>query len=147
MLENVTDNPQNKQYDSQYVEDATLRSVILVGILYIVGLMAPYAKFTYESLIWYTPFVWVVLGFASITWICSYGFNRPTVMKDTLMQQDYFISAAGKHISAMQMVFVLLLLLYYLRENSTVYRVLIDKFPPNSIQYNSTAIWQRAISI
>lgn len=146
MLETTgNNNANNKQYDSQYVEDATLRSVLLVGVLYLVGLTAPYAKFSYESMIWYTPFTWVLLGFTSITWICSYGFNRPVVTKDAV--ENWMISAAGKHISALQMVFAFILVLYYLRENSTVYRVLIDKFPPNSIQYNTSLTWQRAISI
>lgn len=143
MLETTTSSSNNtKQYDSRFVEDATLRGVILVGILYVVGLMAPYAKYTFENLIWYTPFVWVLIGFVSITWICAYDLDEPNPKKENYHQ--YVIKPASKYVSAIQMVFMLILLLYYLRENSTVYRVLIDRFPPNSIQYNTSIAWQRA---
>jgi len=151
MLESATKSPHLQQYDSKFVEDATLRAVIAVAILYMVGLMAPYAKYSTDSLIWYTPITWIFLTFTSITWICAYHFNdnpseppSSVPYKNNNKEPEYEIKAANKYVSAIQMLFVFILVLYYLREHSTVYRVLIDKFPPNSIQYNTSSLWQRA---
>lgn len=68
--------PDNDFSYSRFVEQGTLRSVLLVFVIYAVGVMAPYAKNNTDVIIWYTPFLWVIFNFTSVTWICSFSYNE-----------------------------------------------------------------------
>lgn len=135
---------------SRFVEDGTLRSVLLVFILYFVGLVAPYAKTNEDVYIWYTPFLWAVLAFASITWICSFQYNEffgDNTRGERKLHVPGQLSTAAMHVSALVLAFTVLLVMYYLRENYTVFKALIDIIPVNSMQYNTSVTWQRAPAI
>ena len=144
---------------SPYVETGTLRAVIMTGVLYFAGLMAPYATTTTGgyNLMWYTPMLWVILSYTSVLWISSMNFDdmygaalkKSQAGKDAIRERaenttDLDLSPASRHVSTLVILFVFVIVLYYLRENSTVFRVLIDKFPESSIQNNATQSWQRA---
>ena len=144
---------------SPYVETGTLRAVIMTGVLYFAGLMAPYATTTTGgyNLMWYTPMLWVILAYTSVLWISWLNFDdmygkefresdagRKAIRDREREKSDLDLSPASRHVSTLVILFVFVIVLYYLRENSTVFRVLIDKFPEVTIQNNATQAWQRA---
>jgi hypothetical protein len=138
-------NPQTDVSDSNYVEEGTLRSVILVFLLYVVGIMAPYPLDCETVVMWYLPLLWVVFGFASVVWVRSFYYNEFFGVNAVPLTPKHWvgeISAANRHVSTIQMIFIFLLLMYYLRENSTVFRLLIDNYPTVTMQYNSSVSWQ-----
>jgi hypothetical protein len=134
---------------SPFTEEGTLRTVLLVVVMQVFSLMAPYPMQNEYVLLWYLPCMWTILCIGSVVWISSYNFNEyfgsnvPPVKKYT----DNDMSPASVHTSMLVIFFSFLLTLYYLREHSTVYRVLIDNFPEQSIQYNVSNTWQRAPTI
>jgi hypothetical protein len=132
---------------SNYVETGTLRSVCLVVGIYLVGLWAPYTTSCVDNFMWYTPFIWTVLATASVVWVCSFEYNSMFGQNVKNLKEnkkgEYLLTEAFGHVSALVLVFMFLVLLYYLRENAFVYRVLIDRFPTQSIQYNMTQTWMR----
>lgn len=138
---------------SNYVEDGTLRSAILITGLYLVGLWAPYPTTTTNNLMWFAPFMWVLISAASVVWVSSFEYNSwfgGNVKKNqpkSDKEGENGINSALAHVSALVMIFGFLILMYYLRENATIYRVLVDKYPTRAIQYNSSATWARAPTI
>lgn len=133
---------------SKFVEDGALRSVLLVGGLYVVGLMAPYTKTCNDNFMWFTPLIWVLFAFGSVTWIASYKYDELFASKNLDKRLDRkemsgHINGAKEHSSTIQMIFIFVILLYYLREHSSVHRALVDNFAVKSIQYNTSWTWQR----
>jgi hypothetical protein len=133
---------------SKFVEDGALRSVLLVTSLYTVGLMAPYTKTCDENFMWFTPLIWVLFAFGSVTWIANYRYDELFARRNALKRSDRYtmkghVEGAKEHSSTIQMIFIFVLVLYYLREHSSVHRALVDNFPLNSPQYNTSWTWQR----
>lgn len=133
---------------SKFVEDGALRSVLLATSLYMVGLMAPYTKTGDDNFMWFTPLVFVLFSFGSVTWIASYKYNELFASHNSqkskaVSEMSSYITGAKEHSSSILMGFVFVIVLYYLREHSTVHRALIDNFPINSLQYNTNWTWQR----
>lgn len=140
---------------SRFVEEGTLRSMCLVFTVYAVGLMAPYPMGCVSNIMWYTPLLWVVLAFASVSWVTSFlydeffGANALTAEereKRANERHNGKMTTGSKHVSALVLIFAFIIVLYYLRENSTVFRVLIDNYPTNTMQSNASATWQRAVA-
>lgn len=133
---------------SKFVQDGTLRGVILVFLLYVIGCMAPYPTSYTTLLMWYTPLLWVVLAFASVVWVSSFDYSEYFGGKVEPSKDKRFnsweILPASQHVSTLVLIFLFLVLLYYIRENSTVFANLIDKYPTNSLQYNTSTAWMRA---
>lgn len=97
---------------------------------------------------WYAPLLWVALSFAAVTWVCSFNYNEffggKISTEEANVRPSWEITTASQYVSGIALLFVLLVLLYYLRENATVYLALVNNFPVDSIQYNSAFAWQRA---
>lgn len=131
---------------SKFVEDGTLRAILLVFTLYVVGTMPPYPTACTFVMMWYTPFLWVVLAFASVLWVCSFDYERNFGDKVKAIRTKYGkwdLLPASQHVATIVLIYVSLLVLYYLRENSTVFADLVDKYPINTLQYNTTTSWMR----
>lgn len=128
----------NDQLGSDLIEECSLRSTLLLGALYIVGLMAPYPQSTTANFMWYSPLAWLLLGVCSVIWIASqqYAENKP--------KESPILSTASTHVSSLIMVFTFLILLYYIRDHSLTYGTFIEHYPEKSIQYNVSQTWQRA---
>jgi len=130
----------NESQSSSYEEAGTLRSVLLAIAVYLLGLVAPYTLFPLTNIMWYAPLTWVLFAFGSVAWICTFKFKpHPSTVTDET-DKDYVI-ASHQHVAFLLMAFLFVLYMYYLKEHTLVYRVLIDLFPPNSVQLNATASW------
>ena len=129
---------------SRFVEQGTLRGVILAFLMYITGVLAPYPVSCNTVAMWYTPLLWVVLAFASVAWVTSFNYDEYFGDRSEKKGQKHWkLNSASRYVSGIMLIFLLLIVLYYLRENSTVFRALIDNYPTNTMQYNLTNTWQR----
>lgn len=136
---------------SKFVQEGTLRAVILVFFIYVIGLSAPYPMTNLmPNFMWYTPLLWVTLNFAAVVWVRSFDYNEyfgEKVINLEKKYKPYEIKAASRYVSAIGLIFYFMVLLYYLREHSSVFRALIDNYPIDTMQYNATATWQLAPAI
>lgn len=127
---------------SAFEENGTLRAVLLACTVYLLGLLSPYTLNPVLNVMWYAPAVWVLFVFGSVTWICTFNYTaHPTNTMSHEEKTKDFVSVAHQHVALLTMLFLFVLFMYYVREHSLVYRVLIDLYPPNSLQLNATALW------